>query len=187
MVNFAAFLSARGDEPLRAELWTHYQAIERYLLCDLGFRATVREVRETSSGQTAHFDPSGIIVIPYDCQNMGTLFHELTHDLFHHSVFHRNQNSINAFPQNHAQDPAFNETWGEGFCDAIRWLMECARLPGSAWLQDYNASTGTDWRIMRAERILAHTGRTLPAFAQGWTALATAFDSSADYLNRTIP
>lgn len=187
MVNYTDFLSNRGNDPLRDLLWARYRAVERYFLCDLGFRMTVRHVRETTPGEVPYFDPQGMIAIPFKPNDQGVIFHEATHDLFHHSVFHRIHNQANAFPNGQGRNAAFNETWGEGFCDAVRWLMETAQLQTSAWLQSYPAQAATDWRIQRADRILNHTGRTLAEFAAGWNALTAGYDSKGDYLNSTIP
>lgn len=185
-MKYDAFISARDNDPLRKALWKHYRALEFYFRDKLGFVATVQTVLEVQPGETPHHF-AGRIVIPFDPLDEGAIFHELTHDLFEHSVFHRLQNKVNAFPNGRCEDPDFNETWGEGFCDAVRWLMESVRLPDSPWLQSYSMNAATDWRIQRAEMILNHMGRSLPEFSCGWRALVAGYDQTADYLRRTIP
>lgn len=185
-MEYDAFIPARDNDPFRQILWAHYQALESYFRDELGFVATVRTVREIQSGETPHH-VSDTIAISFAPKHEGAIFHELTHDLFEKSVFHRNQNVVNAFPNGQCEDPDFNETWGEGFCEAVRWLMESKRLPDSPWLQSYSTEVATDWRIQRAEIILNHTGRSLPEFSCGWKALVDGYDGTADYLKMTIP
>lgn len=184
-MEFDEFISARDNDPFRKALWAHYQAIDRYFRDELGFDATIHTVREINPNETPHH-VAGTIAISFAPEHEGAIFHELTHNLFEESVFHRNQNVVNEFPNGRFEDPDFNETWGEGFCDAVRWLMERERLPASPWFQSYSTEAATDWRIQRAEMILNHTGRTLPEFSRIWKALVDGYDGTADYLKRTI-
>lgn len=185
-MDFAHFIPTRGTDPLRRILWGHYSTIGDYFEHELGFTATVQSVREVAPGEEPHH-VAGRIAIPFDEMDQEVVFHELTHDLFEHSVFHRNHNLVNAFPDGFDEDAAFNEAWGEGFCDAVRWLMENVWLPTSPWLTSFPNRAMTDWRLQRADRILKYTGRSLVGFSNGWGALVAGYDGSADYLNETIP
>lgn len=186
-MNYGDFIPSRGSQPLRQTLWGHYQALSDYFVNQLGFAPTVQSVQEGAACWHCQSAIRSYISVPFDQNHEGAIFHELTHDLFHHSVFHHLHNRVNAFPGGQDRNAAFNESWGEGFCDAVRWLMETTRLKSSPWLQSYPGQKAHDWRIQRAERILCHTGRTLPDFAAGWKALAAAYDGTANFLNQTIP
>jgi superfamily II DNA/RNA helicase len=183
-MNLGDFLPTRVNDPLRSELWMLYQHMEGYLL-SLGFTPTI--VRVIESAGCGYFDPNvPCIAIPYRSDDKGALFHEATHDLFHHSVFHRDHNPVNAFPIGSDHNPNYNEGWGEGFCEAVRWLMEMAYLPLSAWLQRYPHEVKTDWRKQRGDRILSYLSRSLSQFERGWKQLVQGYDCTADYLNRTV-
>ncbi len=183
-MNYSDFLPLRGSDPLRKELWALYSVVEKYFLADIGFELKLQRVNEA----TASCDSvNRSITVPFDPSDRGALFHEVTHDLFHHSVFHRLHNPVNRFPRNSDRDANYNETWGEGFCDAVRWLMEMYQMPGSPWLTSYSPVVKSDWRKQRAERILNHTGQSLAGFALGWRALVAGYDGTADYLNKTVP
>jgi len=183
-MNYDDFLLHRGGDPLRGTLWAHYQQVASYFSSQLGYALQVVRVCE---GGACWWLSGPCITIPFDKNDCGAIFHEATHDLFHHSVFHPGHNSANKFPPGHEEDAAYNEGWGEGFCEAVRWLMESTYLPGSAWLSKWPTEVKTDWRKQRVERILSYTGHSLVQFAAGWNNLVAGYDGTADYLNRSIP
>ena len=57
--------------------------------------------------------PAGVIQLSPSA-DPGTLFHEIFHTVFHRSALHAGQ----------------DERWGEGFCDAFRFVTERELLPG---------------------------------------------------------
>lgn len=182
-MNYADFLATCQNENLRRHLFSLYQRVEAFF-SSLDFDMTVVRVIE---GGPDYSGDDRLIRIPVDEEDKGVIFHEATHALFHDSVFHRTHNQVNAFPPNRDEDPKFNESWGEGFCDAVRWLMESECIPDSKWLsQTYTTEVAYDWRKQRAERILNWTGRDLKSFATGWRKLVAKYDKKGDFLNRTI-
>jgi hypothetical protein len=186
-MQYADSLPHRANDPLRQQLWGLFCNTEQYFLT-LPYTCQLVRVTEVPIGKAAFFDPEKrLIAIPFDETDRGAVFHEATHDLFHHSVFHSSHNPANKFPRGREQDAAYNEGWGEGFCDAVRWLMESAHLPDSQRLIDWPHELATDWRKQRGERILNHTGRSLVQFAAAWHELVAGYDGTADYLNRKIP
>ena len=184
-MDFDDFLVTLGNDPLRNSLWDLHRHMESFLIL-LAFTPTLTRVEE-GDAEFVPGPPDDFLRIPFDANDQGVVFHEATHDLFHYSVFHSNHRAVNGAPQGQDEDPDFNENWGEGFCEAVRWLMEMIHLPGSQWLAQYNLEIAGDWRKQLAERILNMSGRSLVEFRQCWFGLVHGYDETPDYLNRTIP
>ncbi len=183
-MDYAKFLVNCNDNALRKAIWDLYQHVEAFFQ-SLHFTMTIETVEE---GGPAYDAGKKRIEIPVDADNKGVIFHETTNDLFHHSVFHRTQNQVNAFPVGQDDNPNFNESWGEGFCEAVRWLMESKFLPGSEWLtKKFPDEIKSDLRKQRAKQILDYFGWDLDSFVAGWKKLVKDYDMTVDFLNRTIP
>lgn len=186
-MDYANFLEDCDDEALRKEVFALYQPAEDFFDL-LGFTMTVETVQECKEGDGCYDADKKLIEIPVSADDKGAIFHEATHDFFHHSCFHRNYNPANGFGEGEEEDPTYNETWGEGFCEAVRWLMESKFLQGSEWLaKTFPNGTKPDWRKKRAKRILDYFGWDLDSFAANWKKLVADYDMTGDFLNRTIP
>lgn len=171
-MNYDDFLRASGNEPLRRDLWQLFLEFSRYLR-SLNFTTSIVAVDEGSPAY--HFGGPKRVTIPVEEHNKGVIFHEVAHDLFHHSVFHGDHLEINKRE---------NEEWSEAFCETLRWLMEQEHLKESNWLSDFEKRMDRD--IARAKSILHHCRHTLDGFRVFWLELTRSFDNSADYLKRTI-
>ena len=180
MLKYENFLAEFPNAKLREEYWAACCRCEGYF-SSFGFNGKVEKVTVGD----ACFHGVGeirISVHPHE-YDRGALFHEMTHDLFHHSVFHSNSNPINsnANPRNGKS----NEDWGEAFCEAVRYLMEYAYTGDSDWLRQFAIEIKyRDSDKGRAGRILDAAGSSLAGFATLWKEITMGFDKTEDYLNR---
>ena len=173
ILRYRNFLADFPNVQLRQEYWSACCRCEGYF-SSLDFNGMVEKV---TLGDPRFSVDGGIwITVTPQEHDKGALFHEMTHDLFHYSVFHSESNPINK---------TFNERWGEAFCEAVRYLMEKAYTGDSDWLrtfplerQNRNSDKG------RAGRILDESDSSLAGFAILWKEITTNFDASNEYLNR---
>ncbi|HEX4053258.1 MAG TPA: hypothetical protein VHX86_03245 [Tepidisphaeraceae bacterium] len=190
-LTFERFLPHRGNDLLRDDLGKHYQGVYAYFRNALGYSLKIDHVDETKNGENPMWFISGNSTwmrILYDQNDKGNLFHEVTHDLFHFSVFHGQHNQSNTTFHGEKDKPDHNEAWGEPLCEAMRWLMETAYVGNSNWLREFcSRGEGGDWSIAQAIRLLDFTGWSLDSFTGGWNKLVAGYDETGDFLNRSIP
>ncbi len=172
----------------RQHLWRAYQAVEQFFLNSLGYQLRLECV---AVGEPC-FHANGErrwMTIPAAIEQFGTIFHEATHDLFHSSVFHGGHCAVNHWTDDtDRENPSFNEAWGEGFCEAVRWLMGNEIHQDCTWREDFRQHPKDSFGKQCGSLILQQSGYTLNGFAQLWLDLTKNYDHTAGYLkNRLDP
>ena len=131
----------------RTSLWTLYQQAETVAQAFAQplaswIQITAVHSRPGDPGWRIDSDQGAVIHLDPTQENRGALCHEVFHSVFHSSLFHGDD---------HFPDP--DHPWGEGFCDAFRFLME-RKYPSetpSTWLTNMNSLCG-----MRYEEAVAY-------------------------------
>jgi hypothetical protein len=177
VLKYLNFLPDCNNQSLRDELWAGCCRCEGFF-SSLGFNGTVAQVN-VGNPVFICLPPPHRITIPVDSEDKGVLFHEMTHDLFHHSKFHRNYWPLNAHD---------NELWGEAFCEAFRFLMELAFTGDSKWLRAFQTERHPpDSDKGRASRIVAKSKESLDGLAALWWHINNEFNQTGNYLSRIFP
>lgn len=173
MLCYQSFLLSAGDEELRQEMYVLFKKAMSHLE-DLNPSV---EIKSVALGGPCYYDTRHV-EIRLRADDKGVLFHEVGHAILAQSVFHSCHNPINQ---------ARNETWGEAFSEAFRWLVEKECLGVSWWtrqFEDDKQQVGSD--KYRAELILKQSGHTLDGFKALWKRLVAGFDCTEGYLDRML-
>lgn len=182
-MNYDSFLPD-ADNQTRDHLWEAYNQVRAYFSQPpIRYSLQLAEAN-TSCGATFRClrNQTRVIDIPATMDASGVLFHEITHDLFHSSVFHGNHNPINRTKITYRCGLNIsNEDWGEGFCEAVRWLMGRNRSDDNLWLGNFQTrlrDNHEDIGIRCGERILIKSCYTLDGFASSWEQLTNKYEGS---------
>lgn len=181
-MNYEGFLSGSNDKT-RRHLWKGYRTAEGFFRQSLGYEMQIIRV-EAADGAYFCFNGERYLKIQAASEQFGTIFHEAAHELFHSSVFHGNHNPMNRWKTDaDRENPAFNEVWGEGFCEAVRWLLGKERPEDLAWRECFDRNYQRTIGMRCGKRILESADYTLAKFANLWKDLVRGYDETADYLN----
>ncbi|MEP7119944.1 MAG: hypothetical protein ABJE95_03495 [Byssovorax sp.] len=135
----ALFLVGDNEEPRKSRLWDLFRGAESHAkeFASSPDRFVVIERVEVGKNGALWF-PSGVIQLAPNA-DPGTLFHEIFHTVFHRSALHAGK----------------DESWGEGFCDAFRFVTERDLLPGppSEWVTKVERMTS-----MSFDEVMAKSG-----------------------------
>ncbi len=172
------FFNGSDDNTTRI-LRKAYQKIEFYFKDSLNYDLQLNYV--VADNQPGfHFIGERYLTIRPHQDEIGTLFHEVTHDLFHSSVFHSIYNNINnkRIKTDCCDLRISNEDWGEGFCESMRWLMGKEIKEDQQWRGQFESDClNGDLRKQCAKRILLHAHFTLEGFASLWHKLSDEYNN----------
>jgi hypothetical protein len=187
MLDKANFLPHCSRPSERDWYWDAYNRAQCFFRDELGFGGTVVKVydieiegKDEDKKKHAFYATDNVLKISEIAIRMkddgpGVLFHEITHDLFHHSRFHNLY-----WPENELS----NEKWGEAFCEAFRYVFENEAPLKSKWVQCFESVHLTgDSDKSRARRILAQADDPTPlGLAKLWSRIHEEFDKTPKFL-----
>ncbi len=158
-------------ELLRKKAWTVFKNAEREAKQIIDGHNTFVKIKGVNEGNKNTWEENGIITITVDRDDLGVIYHEVFHSAFHKShIWQIDENG--------------DKQWGNGFCDAFRYLMEQKYLLGkdeSDFMKRFQVGlkkpgqTTQNESIKRGARIIQklNQNQTLEGFRDLWGKLCT--------------
>jgi hypothetical protein len=151
------------DANLKSHLWNLFQQAEaeaKQFVQDASDWYEIIEIQDIPEGQRASWcwndsQRTAVIKVAPKRDDLGVFFHEIFHSAFHHSLLH------GKFGEAHEPQ---DDSWGEGFCEAFRYLMEKHLLPNtpSAWVIDMENLLKAPFSETRADTDSNYRGYRYP-------------------------
>jgi hypothetical protein len=138
-LGYTNFMVDAPDQIERRQLWNYFLIVEREAKRLAGTVDHWEPLRVVKFGPGGPMWFSGGTLRLSDVSDHGAMFHEIFHNVFNRSQFHQGDDN----------------GWGEGFCDAFRYMMEKKYVPGprTSWFEHLDSLT-----YLTYEQVMAKSG-----------------------------